>query len=240
MKKHIPNFITLLNLFSGCIALVYALEGDLTTAGIFIAVAAGFDFLDGFAARLLKVQSDIGKDLDSLADVVSFGVVPGAILYILLKESISTFVASDASRLIVPFTGFIIPLFSALRLAKFNSDPRQKEAFYGLPTPANALFIAALPFILTQETTLLGPEMEAFKRGLMNPVSLMALVIILSWLLIADFRLLSLKFKNLEWKDNRPRFIFLIFSLLLILFLYFSAAPFILLAYILISRFMKV
>jgi len=240
MKKHIPNFITLLNLFSGCIALVFALQGDLQLAALFVGIAALMDFLDGFFARLLKVTSKIGKDLDSLADVVSFGVVPGAVLFALLKESLGTFVTSEPTQLLIPFAGFIIPMFSALRLAKFNSDPRQEEAFYGLPTPANAMFVASLPLILLQTSNLLGIEMAYLYRGLLNPVSLLALIIILSWLLIADFRLLSLKFKSLGWKQNKARFIFLILSALLILLLYFAAAPFILLLYILISLTMKV
>ena len=240
MKKHIPNFITLLNLFSGCIALVFALQGDLQLAALFVGIAALMDFLDGFFARLLKVTSKIGKDLDSLADVVSFGVVPGAVLFALLKESLGTFVTSEPTQLLIPFAGFIIPMFSALRLAKFNSDPRQEEAFYGLPTPANAMFVASLPLILLQTSNLLGIEMAYLYRGLLNPVSLLALIIILSWLLIADFRLLSLKFKSLGWKQNKARFIFLILSALLILLLYFAAAPFILLIYILISLTMKV
>ena len=240
MKKHIPNFITLLNLFSGCIALVFALQGDLQLAALFVGIAALMDFLDGFFARLLKVTSKIGKDLDSLADVVSFGVVPGAVLFALLKESLGTFVTSEPTQLLIPFAGFIIPMFSALRLAKFNSDPRQEEAFYGLPTPANALFVASLPLILLQTSNLLGIEMAYLYRGLLNPVSLLALIIILSWLLIADFRLLSLKFKSLRWMQNQARYIFLILSVLLILLLYFAAAPFILLIYILISLTMKV
>ena len=240
MKKHIPNFITLLNLFSGCIALVFALQGDLQLAALFVGIAALMDFLDGFFARLLKVTSKIGKDLDSLADVVSFGVVPGAVLFALLKESLGTFVTSELTQLLIPFAGFIIPMFSALRLAKFNSDPRQEEAFYGLPTPANALFVASLPLILLQTSNLLGIEMAYLHRGLLNPVSLLALIIILSWLLIADFRLLSLKFKSLRWMQNQARYIFLILSVLLILLLYFAAAPFILLIYILISLTMKV
>ena len=240
MKKHIPNFITLLNLFSGCIALVFALQGDLQLAALFVGIAALMDFLDGFFARLLKVTSKIGKDLDSLADVVSFGVVPGAVLFALLKESLGTFVTSEPTQLLIPFAGFIIPMFSALRLAKFNSDPRQEEAFYGLPTPANAMFVASLPLILLQTSNLLGIEMAYLYRGLLNPVSLLALIIILSWLLIADFRLLSLKFKSLRWMQNQARYIFLILSVLLILLLYFAAAPFILLIYILISLTMKV
>jgi len=240
MKKHIPNAITLLNLFSGSIALVYALEGSLTTAGLFIALAALFDFLDGFVARMLKVASPIGKDLDSLADIVSFGVVPGAIFYVLLVDSMHDFVVSKTTLLILPFAGFIITLFSALRLAKFNTDSRQEDAFYGLPTPANALLIACFPFILQQDYILFGTVPEFLKQGLINPVSLVALVIILSWMLIADIRLLSLKFKNFTWVDNKPRYIFLIISLLFILLLQFAAAPFILFAYILISLFMKV
>lgn len=240
MKKHIPNFITLLNLFSGCVALVYAFQQQLEIAALFIGIAAVFDFLDGFVARLLKVTSKIGKDLDSLADVVSFGVVPGAILYVLLEQSLATFITSDITQLIVPFAGFVIPLFSALRLAKFNSDPRQKEAFYGLPTPANALFIASLPLILLQQSNFLEIEMAYLHRGLLNPVSLLALIIILSWLLIADIQLLSLKFKNFGWEGNRSRYLLLLLSIVLIAMLYFAASPFILLTYILISLIMKV
>ncbi len=240
MKKHIPNIITLLNLFSGCIAVVMALEGELRVSAWLIGLAALFDFFDGMAARWLKVKSDIGKELDSLADVVSFGLVPGAILYKLLATDPDRYLNNDALLLIIPFTGFIITLFSALRLAKFNTDQRQAEAFYGLPTPANALLIASFPLIMHQEGTLAGLHTGFIQHALTHPLVLIILVILLSWLLVADIRLLSLKFRSFTWQDNYPRYLLLILSALWLILFQFAGIPMIIFSYLVISMMMKV
>jgi CDP-diacylglycerol--serine O-phosphatidyltransferase len=234
MKRNIPNIITLLNLFAGCIAVVFALEGRLDISAWLIGVAAVMDFLDGFAARLLKVKSAIGKELDSLADVVSFGLVPGAIMFGLISRG-SGIVSNEWVSRIIPFAGFIITLFSALRLAKFNTDHRQEEAFYGLPTPANALLIASFPLILLQDKTLAGIQTGFIHEALLNPYVLVSLVIILSLLLVADLRLLSLKFKSAGWKENMERYLLLLFSVIWIILFQFAGIPLIIVTYIILS-----
>ena len=152
--RHLPNFITLLNLFSGSIAIIMAFEGNLSTASYFIGLAVVFDFFDGFLARLLNKYSDIGKELDSLADIVSFGVAPSIIMFHLLKLSLNidklplSFDITTLVDIVVLLSAFLITVFSALRLAKFNVDTRQKDSFIGLPTPASAILIASLPVIM--------------------------------------------------------------------------------------------
>ena len=195
MKKHIPNFITSLNLFSGCIGVYLAFQGNYQGAFIAILLSAVFDFFDGFAARLLKAYSPMGKELDSLADVVSFGVVPGAIVFSLLtKTTIYEW---------LPYLGFIIPVFSALRLAKFNIDERQTSSFIGLPTPANAIFWAGLVF--------------SYADFLIANVSiLIALTLIFSYLLVAEIPMFALKFKNYTLKNNQTQYLFLLVTILLL------------------------
>ncbi|HQS50964.1 MAG TPA: CDP-diacylglycerol--serine O-phosphatidyltransferase, partial [Daejeonella sp.] len=149
MKKHIPNSVTCLNLFSGCLGIVFAFQGNLIWASYAIVIAAVFDFFDGMLARLLKAYSDIGKELDSLADMVSFGVLPSVIIYQLFALSPQIDFGADW----LSFSAFIIAVFSALRLAKFNIDTRQSENFIGLPTPANALLIASFPLIIADSNT---------------------------------------------------------------------------------------
>ena len=189
IKKHIPNFITSLNLFSGCIAIYLAFQGNYEGAFIAILLSAVFDFFDGFAARLLKAYSPMGKELDSLADVVSFGVAPGAIVFLLLSEiNISVW---------LPYLAFLIPVFSALRLAKFNIDERQTSSFIGLPTPANAIFWAGLGF--------------SYADFFMSNVwILVALTLLSSYLLIAEIPMFALKFKNKAWSTNKTQYLFLI------------------------------
>lgn len=238
IKNHIPNFITLLNLLSGCIAIVFIFENQLATASYLIGLAAFFDFMDGFFARILKSQSPIGKDLDSLADVVSFGLVPGLIMYKLIGYSIGISINTGIITL-VPYIAFLIPLFSALRLAKFNNDERQTDIFIGLPTPANALLIASFPLILFQQSTLVGIDILSIQSLFLSKVFLIAITIFLSYLLIAEIPLLSLKFKTFNWKENKIRFLFLGISSLLLILLYFSAIPIIILLYILLSLFSR-
>jgi CDP-diacylglycerol--serine O-phosphatidyltransferase len=235
LKKNIPNFITLLNLLSGSIGIVYAVNGDLETAAWLVALAALFDFLDGMAARVLKVNSEIGKELDSLADVISFGLLPGTIIYGLLLQNLGTPQLNISGLNIIPFMGFLIPMFSAFRLAKFNTDQRQTDVFLGLPTPANGLLIASFPLILAQQTNLAGLEMTFLKALINSPYFLMSLTILLSWLLVAEIPLMSLKFKNMAWKENEIRYIFLGLLVILLIMFYISAVPLIILLYIILS-----
>lgn len=189
MKKHIPNFITSLNLFSGCVAVFLAFNGNYQGAFIAILIAAVFDFLDGFAARMLKAYSPMGKELDSLADVISFGMAPGAIVFSLLNET--------GINELLPYLAFLIPVFSGLRLARFNIDERQTSSFIGLPTPANAIFWAGLAF--------------SFSDFLVtNLWILVVFTLLFSYLLVAEIPMFSLKFKSLAWKDNQIQFLFLI------------------------------
>jgi len=226
MKKHIPNAITCLNLFSGCLALYFAFQGELVTTAYLVGIAAIFDFLDGMLARLLKAYSEIGKQLDSLADMVSFGVVPGTIMFMLLQRAETPLTGTPAALL--PFLGFLITIFSALRLAKFNIDTRQTSSFIGLPTPACTLFVASLPLILETGDLL-------HYAIILNPFVLLALTVLLSFLLVAELPLFALKFSSLAWQENAVRFIFLGLSLILLALLNFAAIPLIIVLYILLS-----
>jgi CDP-diacylglycerol--serine O-phosphatidyltransferase len=217
IKKHIPNAITCANLFSGCIGIVYAFNGALEMAAYFVLLSGIFDFFDGFAARLLHVKSNIGKELDSLADMVSFGFLPGVVMFQLLT-------ASNANSVYLPYFGFIITVFSALRLAKFNIDTRQTEDFIGLNTPMNTLFIVSLPFIQKNYPSIIG-----------SAPLLIGLIIVLSWLLVSEIKIFSLKFSSFAWQKNKIKYIFLILSALLIIFLNFLAVPLILILYICLS-----
>lgn len=235
MSRHIPNFITSLNLLSGCIALVFAFQGQLVTASLFIGLGAFFDFIDGFVARLLHVKSPIGKELDSLADVITFGVVPGTLVYLLLQQDLSAPTLYLGNLSILPFLGFLIPVFSALRLAKFNVDTRQETVFFGLPTPASALFFGSFPLILMQEETLLGNSLGNIHQLITNFYVLLALTVLICWLMVSEIRLFSLKFTTLLWSGNKIRYLFLVLSILMLVFLHFLALPLIILLYVFFS-----
>lgn len=222
MKKHLPNAVTCLNLFSGCLALCNIFAGNLEAGAYYVALSALFDFFDGLLARALHVSSPIGKDLDSLADMVSFGVVPGAFLFALLSQS-----GTDLPDWL-PYAGFIVTVFSALRLAKFNNDTRQSDSFIGLPTPACTLVVASLPLILANDRFALAPYV-------LNPWGLLVLTLLLSGLLVAELPLFALKFKSLRWQDNQVRFVFLLLSAGLLLWLWAAAIPVIILLYVLLS-----
>ena len=217
MKRHLPNAITCANLFSGCIGIVFAFKGDLQIAAYFVILSGIFDFFDGMVARLLHVKSAIGKDLDSLADMVSFGFLPGVIMFSLLK-------VSDYTSAYLPYLGFVITIFSALRLAKFNNDERQTEDFIGLNTPMNTLFICSLPYIYDDYPAVIG-----------STTLLVAITAITSFLLISEIKIFSLKFSDLSWTKNKIKFIFLILSAALIAVLQFVAIPFVLVLYIALS-----
>src|SRR5271154_7083257 len=224
LKKHLPNAITCANLFSGCVGIVLAFRGELVAAAYAIFLSAIFDFFDGLASRVLKSFSGIGKDLDSLADMVSFGVLPAVIMYQLLLQAhqinnVSTY---------LNFIAFLIPVFSALRLAKFNVDMRQSENFIGLPTPANAILIASFPLIIDHHNRYYTPY-------LLNPYILSVFIIIMCSLLVAEMPMMSLKFKNKDFNENIFRYLLLLFSAILILFFKFAAVPVIIVMYITLS-----
>ena len=223
MKKHIPNAVTCLNLFTGCLGIVFAFQGELECASYAILIAAVFDFFDGMLARLLKAYSDIGKDLDSLADMVSFGVLPSVIVYQLFLES-------QPSNLLLQwlsFSAFLIAIFSALRLAKFNNDTRQTENFIGLPTPANAMLIASLPFIADQ-----GNFISSY---LQNPIFLALFSLGMGLLLVSEIHLMSLKFSSMDLRKNSHRYILVFSSLILLVIFKFAAVPLIVILYFILS-----
>ena len=232
MKRHLPNAVTCLNLLCGCLALTEIFAGRLENGAWFVAAAALADFADGLLARALRVSSAIGKDLDSLADMVSFGVVPGAILYqLLFKSAVSPepgFHTLAGLGGYLPFVGFLVTIFSALRLAKFNNDTRQTTSFIGLPTPACTLVVASLPLILSHDRF-------GLRDVVLNPIVLLGLTVLLSGLLVAELPLFALKFKSLRWADNRRRFIFMLLAAGLLLGLQAAAVPLVVLLYVLLS-----
>ena len=214
MKKHIPNALTCANLLSGCIGIVFAFKGDLTITAYAVLISGIFDFFDGFSARLLNVKSEIGKELDSLADVVSFGFLPGVVMFQLISQS-------NFTSPYLPYTAFLITIFSALRLAKFNLDTRQTEDFIGLNTPMNTLFIVSLPFIQRDYPEIIN-----------STIFLIGITILMSWLLVSEIKIFSLKFGTSNWQDNKVKYIFLIISAVLIALLKFAAIPIVLVLYI--------
>lgn len=234
MKKHIPNFITTLNLFSGCIGIIVALQNRVDYAAYFIAIAAFFDFLDGMAARILHVKSEIGKELDSLADVVSFGALPGIIIYQLMVASPNT-PAAGSYISVFSLVSLIIPILSAVRLAKFNLDTRQTTSFIGLPVPANALFLGSLPLIKMQAG--FSDSLSWLTVFTDNYYVLAVIAIGMSLLLVSKIPLISLKFTNLKFADNKPQFILVVIAVISFALLTFTAIPLIILAYILLSLF---
>lgn len=224
ITRHIPNTLTCLNLFSGCIACVMAFEARYEAALGFIILSAVFDFFDGTMARVLNAHSAIGKDLDSLADDISFGVAPSLIVFSLFKEmNYPEAMASMASYF--PYLAFLPAVFSALRLAKFNNDTRQTSSFVGLPVPANALFWASLA----------AGGHSWLTSDSLYPICLLLLVGLFSWLLVSEIPMFSLKFKNLSWKDNKVSFVFLIACIPLLLFMGVCSFSAIIVWYILLS-----
>jgi len=224
VKKHLPNGITCANLFSGCVGIVFAFQGELIVAAYAIFLSAIFDFFDGLASRVLKSFSGIGKDLDSLADIVSFGVLPAVIMYQLFLQAHQIHKVSPW----LDFIAFLIAVFSALRLAKFNVDTRQAESFIGLPTPANAILIASFPIIINSHNPYYTPY-------LVNPYVLSVFTLVMCFLLVAEIPMMSLKFKNSDFNENIYRYLLLLFSAILILFFKFAAVPLVILLYISLS-----
>lgn len=223
IKKHIPNLITLLNLFSGCIALIFAIDLNFEMAFFFVSLGIFLDFFDGFFARLFKVSSPLGLQLDSLADMVTSGVVPGFVMALMLSNgnlSVNSW---------LPYLGFIITLGSCYRLANFNIDTRQTDSFIGLPTPANALLILSLPLILQNTSS------EFVQNLLTNPYFLLAITAFSAFILNAEIPLFSLKIKEFNFAKNKLQIIFLSMSVFLLIVLQFLAIPLIILFYVLLS-----
>jgi len=233
LLKNIPNLITLLNLFSGILSIYFASKGDLSLAGWLIFLAAIFDFLDGMSARLLKAWSEIGKQLDSLADVVSFGVAPAFIVHHLILSSHGRQTWDVSGLDILPFIPFLLPLFSAFRLAKFNVDERQTDSFIGLPTPATGILLASLPLVKEQ----LYAGQSLFYMVVTNTYFYIGLVLVLSLLMVSELPLFGLKFKSFKLKGNEIRYFFLLASVVLLLIFQVIAIPFIIALYLLVSLF---
>ena len=230
--RHIPNFITSLNIIAGSISVVFALENNLLLASLFIFIGAIFDFLDGMTARLLKAYSEIGKQLDSLADMISFGLAPSVIVFSLILKSFNIDNFSfdlPIYQIFISLSAFLIAVFSGLRLAKFNIDTRQTISFIGLPTPANAIFIASFPLILAFN------ENTIFSSIINNIYFLTAIVFTQSYLLVSKIEMFSLKFKTLNFKENKLRFVFLSISIIMFILLKYVSIPLIIIIYIILS-----
>ena len=225
IKKHIPNSITLLNLLCGCIAMVFVSKSDFEMAFYFVCLGIFLDFFDGFFARLLKVSGPLGLQLDSLADMVTSGLVPGYVMFFMLSNSQHEISASP----LLPYLGFIVTMGSCYRLAVFNIDTRQTNSFIGLPTPANALFVLSLPLVLKYSDSLVMLEV------LTNQWVLMVITLFSAYILNAEIPLFSLKVKKFSFKHNALQIVFLSFSFLLLVFFQYAGIPLIIISYVLLS-----
>lgn len=232
MRSIIPNTLTSINLACGCVAVLAFLNHYYLLGIILIFVAAVADFFDGFVARLLHVQSDLGKELDSLADMVSFGMVPGVIIFVALCKSyeLNSFEEIIEAGIYLPLIGFLITVFSGLRLAKFNIDTRQSTSFIGLPTPANTLFFLTLPMIwIAKDTNYQLLEITS------NTYVLVGLTLIFSFLLVAEIPLIALKFKGFGLKNNLFRYLLIGTGIVSVILFQYLCIPIILIGYILLS-----
>lgn len=243
IKKHIPNFFTLMNLLSGTIAVFFAVKEQLIVAALFVFLGIFFDFCDGFAARLLKVEGELGKQLDSLADMVTSGVVPGIVMFQLILSSVSNKEWSFRGRsmidlpmseylsiiYITALVGLLFTLAAAYRLAKFNIDDRQTSSFIGLPTPAATLVVLSMPLILEYGSN------DFILNLIQSTWFLIGLTVLLCYLMNAEIQLFSLKFKDYSWKNNIIKYIFIVLTLVLVVLLQFIAIPLVILLYMFLS-----
>jgi CDP-diacylglycerol--serine O-phosphatidyltransferase len=229
LKQHIPNAITCCNLVSGCLSILFLTQNMPVKAALMIFVAGLFDFLDGFSARLLKVHSPIGADLDSLSDVVSFGVAPGFIMYWLMSRSFDLPQWCIAGIKVLPCLAFLLTVFSAIRLARFNVDETQKTSFRGIPAPGMAIFIASLPLALSQ--------VHHLKDGALSYWACIGITLIFSFMMVSRLRFFSFKMKSAKWKGNEVRWIFLLVALVSFVIFKWLALPFVMMLYILLSIF---
>ncbi|MDO6675718.1 CDP-alcohol phosphatidyltransferase family protein [Tenacibaculum sp. 1_MG-2023] len=236
IKKYIPNLLTLGNLLCGTIATVFAIKGDFFATAVLVMLGILFDFFDGFAARMLKVQGELGKQLDSLADMVTSGVVPGIVMMQMLVNALDIdavgYFGVDEYGVTgsnLPYLGLLLTLGAGYRLAKFNIDERQSDSFIGVPTPAMSLFVISLPLIaqFDQESFLIG--------FIENQYFLILITVLFTYLMNAEIPLFSLKFKNFYFKDNVIKYVFLVLSIILIITLKIVAIPMIILSYVVLS-----
>lgn len=230
MKKHIPNLLTCANLSCGFLGILVAFRVGfewILIASILTFIASVFDFLDGLSARLLNRFSEFGKQLDSLADMVTFGVLPGVIIYRLFQNS-----NFDGLPVELSYISILLPVFSALRLAKFNLESNTTLGFVGLPTPASAILISSLPFIIKYDHYGIG-------QFLLNPIVLSIVVLVVCFLMISSISMFNLKMTSLKLTENKVRYLFLFCSALLLLFFHFAGIPFVITLYVLISIFIK-
>ncbi len=246
MEKHIPNLLTLGNLFCGFLGILFCLEGDswrdpvynIALGGIMVFAGATFDVFDGMSARLLKVSSPIGGELDSLADVVTFGLLPSVIVYKMLVLTQTSwlylFYADDVP--VLALISFLIAACAAIRLAKFNVDTTQYKTFKGMPSPANGMFFASLPLMLSTTSPLFDFDATDI---ILNPITLIGFTILLSWLMVSNLPLFSFKFSSKKWEDNKYIYIFLILSVILFAMLLWASIPVILFLYVILSYFNK-
>jgi len=226
LKAFVPNFITLLNLLSGGIAVIFAVKGDLSTAALFVFFGIFFDFFDGFLARKLNVSSEMGLQLDSLADLVTSGLAPALVLVNLIELSI---LPSQDANCFLPYLGLLVLLCSAYRLAKFNISTEQSQFFIGLPTPANALLIMSLPLIVDYQNS------DSYNALILNPFFLVVVTLLSSFLLNAPVKLIALKFKTWNFSENASKYILIIFSLVGLILFKFAGIPLIIIFYIILS-----
>ncbi len=226
--KHLPNLLTGMNLLCGCVAILSVFHGNVPLVGAMVFLALLFDYLDGLLARALNVHSELGKNLDALADMVTFGVVPGMILYHLFIRHPAGIYFSPFWWDVFKYVPFVFPLAAAWRLARFNADTRQKNLFLGLPVPAAGSFVTALPLIVRYDTFHLAPYIE-------NPYIVTGLTLVLAWLMVSDLPLFNLKFANLSWHDNRLRFVFLALAAVVVAVFRFAGIPVAVVLYILLS-----
>lgn len=229
LKKHIPNIITCGNLLSGCFSILFMASGMPIKAAIMILVAGIFDFLDGLAARALNAHSPIGPDLDSLSDVVSFGVAPGLIMCYMMNNALNLPRLTLDGIDLLPCLAFLLPVFAAIRLARFNIDETQKTAFRGIPAPAMAIFVASLPLAFGQVGHLAD--------GALDYWACLGITLLLSFMMVSNLRCFSFKMKSMGWKGNEVRWIFLLVSLVGLVMVKWLALPFIMVLYILLSVF---
>lgn len=231
----VPNTITSLNLVCGCLSVFFAVDGQLGLAAVFIFAAAVFDFFDGFSARLLKAYSAIGKELDSLADLVSFGLAPAAIVFTLLELTLFGTnqhiqdIDANLNQWILLLSSLVIPVAGAFRLAKFNTDDRQSDQFLGMPIPANAIFFASIALVL-----ILGDQ-KFIEPIILNKYTLLISIFACSFLMVSELPMFNLKFKNVRLKENALRYFFLATTLLMLIFLQLYALPLIIIWYVLLS-----
>ena len=229
IKKHIPNTITCLNLLSGCMSILFIASGMPVKAAIMILVAGLFDFLDGFAARMLNEHSPIGRDLDSLSDVVSFGVAPGLIMSYMMNNGLDMPQLRVYDVDLMPCLGFMLPVFAAIRLARFNIDHSQDFAFRGLPAPGMAIFVASLPLALSQVGHLTD--------GALGYWACLGITMVFSFMMVSRLRFFSFKMKSAKWKGNEVRWIFLIVAVAAVAVFRLVALPFVMVLYMLLSVF---